>query len=221
MTAPAAVSHQYPTGGSHELIVRFGEGHANQVILVEALFEERNFLRHMAVSVARALEAYHIGCSIPDLPGTGESLIDIADVTLATWQTAVADAASFIDKKTGRLPFIAAIRGGALIDHAAPAKAWWRFASASGAELLRPMRQARRLRGVTNQQDYAGYRLGEAIVASLDAAAPQRPVGACRETPVKAAGIAPWRLAEPGDDHALADALADDLAHWIGACAAS
>ena len=221
MTLPAAVAYFYPTGGGEELILRFGASYATQVVLIESLFEERNFLRRIAVQVGRALQSYDIGCSIPDIPGTGESLIDMADVTFPGWQHAVADAARFVEKKNGTLPFIAALRGGALIDHTASAKAWWRFAPAAGAELLRPMRQARRIRGAADQQDHAGYRLNEAMVAALDAATPQSPTGPLRQTPVKPDGIAPWRLAEPGDDKVLANALADDLARWIATCAAS
>jgi len=221
MTLPAAVAYFYPTGGGEELILRFGASYATQVVLIESLFEERNFLRRIAVQVGRALQSYDIGCSIPDIPGTGESLIDMADVTFPGWQHAVADAARFVEKKNGTLPFIAALRGGALIDHTASAKAWWRFAPAAGAELLRPMRQARRIRGAADQQDHAGYRLNEAMVAALDAATPQSPTGPLRQTPVKPDGIAPWRLAEPGDDEVLANALADDLAQWIATCAAS
>ena len=221
MTLPAAVAYFYPTGGGEELILRFGASYATQVVLIESLFEERNFLRRIAVQVGRALQSYDIGCSIPDIPGTGESLIDMADVTFPGWQHAVADAARFVEKKNGTLPFIAALRGGALIDHTASAKAWWRFAPATGAELLRPMRQARRIRGAADQQDHAGYRLNEAMVAALDAAMPQSPTGPLRQTPVRPDGIAPWRLAEPGDDQALANALADDLAQWIATCAAS
>ena len=221
MTLPAAVAYFYPTGGGEELILRFGASYATQVVLIESLFEERNFLRRIAVQVGRALQSYDIGCSIPDIPGTGESLIDMADVTFPGWQHAVADAARFVEKKNGTLPFIAALRGGALIDHTASAKAWWRFAPAAGAELLRPMRQARRIRGAADQQDHAGYRLNEAMVAALDAAMPQSPTGPLRQTPVRPDGIAPWRLAEPGDDQALANALADDLAQWIATCAAS
>ena len=221
MTLPAAVAYFYPTGGGEELILRFGASYATQVVLIESLFEERNFLRRIAVQVGRALQSYDIGCSIPDIPGTGESLIDMADVTFPGWQHAVADAARFVEKKNGTLPFIAALRGGALIDHTASAKAWWRFAPATGAELLRPMRHARRIRGAADQQDHAGYRLNEAMVAALDAATPQSPTGPLRQTPVRPDGIAPWRLAEPGDDQALANALADDLAQWIATCAAS
>ena len=221
MTVPTAVPYLYQTGGGEELILRFGEIYTCQVVLIEALFEERNFLRRIAMQVGRALQSYDIGCSIPDMPGTGESLIDVADVTLPGWQSAVADAARFVEQKSGTLPFMAALRGGALIDHTASAKAWWRFAPASGAELLRPMRQARRICGAADQQDHAGYRLNEAMVAALDAAMPQSPTGPLRQTPVRPDGIAPWRLAEPGDDQALANALADDLAQWIATCAAS
>ena len=221
MTLPAAVAYFYPTGGGEELILRFGASYATQVVLIESLFEERNFLRRIAVQVGRALQSYDIGCSIPDIPGTGESLIDMADVTFPGWQHAVADAARFVEKKNGTLPFIAALRGGALIDHTASAKAWWRFAPATGAELLRPMRQARRIRGAADQQDHAGYRLNEAMVAALDAATPQSPTGPLRQTAVRPDGIAPWRLAEPGNDEVLANALADDLAQWIATCAAS
>ena len=221
MTLPAAVAYFYPTGGGEELILRFGASYATQVVLIESLFEERNFLRRIAVQVGRALQSYDIGCSIPDIPGTGESLIDMADVTFPGWQHAVADAARFVEKKNGTLPFIAALRGGALIDHTASAKAWWRFAPATGAELLRPMRQARRIRGAADQQDHAGYGLNEAMVAALEAATPQSPTGPLRQTPVKPDGIAPWRLAEPGDDEVLANALADDLAQWVATCAAS
>jgi len=221
MTLPAAVAYFYPTGGGEELILRFGASYATQVVLIESLFEERNFLRRIAVQVGRALQSYDIGCSIPDIPGTGESLIDMADVTFPGWQHAVADAARFVEKKNGTLPFIAALRGGALIDHTASAKAWWRFAPATGAELLRPMRHARRIRGAADQQDHAGYRLNEAMVAALDAATPQSPTGPLWQTPVRPDGIAPWRLAEPGNDEVLANALADDLAQWIATCAAS
>ena len=217
MNASALRFETYRTGGSSETMLALGPKDGLQVIFVESFLEERNFLRRTVVGIARRLAGRGIGCVIPDLPGSGESLVSLEEVDLAQWRKALADAAATIADASGRLPLIASFRAGALIDDAADGVGWWRYAAASGTELLRPMRRAEKLGGTP----YAGYRLGHALLAALDDASPTLPPGPLREAEVASTGAALWHRSEPTEDIALTDALSDDLALWVDICAAA
>ncbi len=110
-----------------EFLLRFYDRLGQQVILIEPLLEERNFLRHTVVGIARKLAERGIGCTIPDLPGCGESLLDIGEASLSVWRNAVSDLVASTAALTGGKPHIAALRGGTLIDDIAGTASSMRF----------------------------------------------------------------------------------------------
>jgi hypothetical protein len=207
------------------------------VLIVPPLFEEVNRTRHTLVLAMRALAARGFTTLLPDLPGQNESLVPLEEVDLAHWQDALADVAAAID---GPL-LIASLRGGALIDHRATAAGWWRLAPVSGTSLLRTLMRARvtadREAGLASSLEslhetgktapllLAGNRLSPAMIAGLGAAEVQ-PVAPLRTVTLGSAddmiaGTPLWLRAEPGEDAAMAEAIADDIAIWSGTCGVS
>lgn len=209
----------YPSRTGLEQFLRFYSNSHIQVILIEPLFEERNFLRRTVVEIARALARLDIGSFIPDLPGCGESQWDISDVRLSDWRTAVVDAVTWLARENGRVPHIAALRGGCLLDEAGKAASWWRFAPATGAELLRPLRRASQFSG--NEESLAGFALQTDMIADLERAVPSEPLGLFRQCNIESTGTPLWRRAEPAEDQRLVDALAGDIGAWVHTCAAA
>ncbi|WP_428627977.1 hypothetical protein [Sphingopyxis sp.] len=207
------------------------------ILLVLPLFEEANRTRRTIVLAMRALAADGFATLLPDLPGQNESLVALEQVDLASWQSALADAAATID---GPL-IIASLRGGALIDHHAKATAWWRLAPVGGASLLRTLMRARvaadREGGVTSSLDglqaaaaaapllLAGNRLSPTMVAQLGSAEVQTIVPVRTVTlgtgAEAIAGTPLWLRAEPGEDAAMAEAIAADIAAWSTTCGIS
>lgn len=207
------------------------------ILIVPPLFEEANRTRHTLVLAMRALAADGFAALLPDLPGQNESLVPLESVDLASWQNALAEAAATIDGP----PIIASLRGGALIDHHPKAAAWWRLAPVGGASLLRTLMRARvaadREGGVTSSLDslqaeaatapllLAGNRLSPAMIAQLGSAETQ-PVARLRTVTLGSgadaiAGTPLWLRAEPGEDAAMAKAIAADIAAWSTACGIS
>jgi hypothetical protein len=183
----------------------------------------------------RALAAERFAAVLPDLPGQNESLVPLVEADLDRWQDALAEVVSGIDGPT----IIASFRGGALIDHKAQAKAWWRLAPVGGASLLRTLMRARvsadREAGVVSTLEglhdeaktapllLAGNRLSSAMIAQLGASEAQV-VEPLRSVGLGAGGIAGtplWLRAEPGEDAAMARAIAADLSAWSKTCGIS
>lgn len=204
------------------------------VVIIPPLFEEANRTRRTLVLAIRALAADGFAAVLPDLPGQNESLVPLADVNLERWQDALAEVVATIDGPV----IVASVRGGALIDHRVKA-AWWRLAPAGGASLLRTLLRARvaadREAGVTSSLEslqaaarsepllLAGNALSPAMVAQLGHAEAQ-PVEPLRSIGVGADGIAGtplWLRAEPGEDAAMARAIAADIAAWSKTCGIS
>src|SRR5690606_36763400 len=132
----------------------------------------------------------------------------------------------------------ASLRGGALIDHRMQAAAWWRLAPVGGASLLRTLMRARvaadREAGLTTslaslQSDaqatpllLAGNLLSPAMIAQMvsDEAQPVAPLRALTlgSGADAIAGTPLWLRAEPGEDTAMAAAIAADIAAWSQTC---
>jgi len=173
------------------------------------------------IGLARALGNREIGAVIGDLPGCGESLLGLDEVTIEDWREAIFRLGKDLTKDYGSPPHVASIRGGALIDHAATASSWWRFACASGQDLLRPLLRTQRISGAGNGNLFAGYPTSSRLIKELETATPEDVAGPFRECSVPVIGTPLWRRAEPDEDAALTGALADDLAQWIRTCAAA
>lgn len=205
------------------------------ILIVPPLFEEANRLRRTLVLAMRALAAQDFAAVLPDLPGQNDSLVALADVDLERWRGSLADTAASID---GPL-IVASFRGGALIDHRVEAAAWWRLAPVGGASLLRTLMRSRvsadREAGLSSSLEslqteartapllLAGNRLSPAMIAQLGASEPQA-VAPLRSVGLGADGIAGtplWLRAEPGEDAAMAAAIAVDIAGWSATCGIS
>ncbi len=206
------------------------------ILLVPPLFDEMNRLRRTLVLTMRALSDLGHHALLPDLPGQNDSLIDGADASLTLWRAHLAQVAASIDA-----PFvIASWRGGALIDDAVSgAVGWWRMAPCAGAPLLRTLLRARaagqRAAGHggdlaalaatarTTGIDAAGYAISPLMAEELEfavpaATAPLRSV-AVGDGPDAVPGSTLWLRAEPGEDAAMARAMAADISAWSRTCA--
>ncbi len=205
------------------------------ILIIPPLFEEANRTRRTLVLAMRALAADGFAAVLPDLPGQNESLVPLAHVDLDRWQEALAKVAAAV---VGPV-IMASVRGGALIDHQAQAAAWWRLAPVGGASLLRTLMRTRvsadREAGLTSSLEtlqeqaqtapllLAGNLLSPAMVGGLgtseaQAVAPLRSIG------LGAGGIAGtqlWLRAEPGEDSAMAAAIAADISAWSKTCGIS
>jgi hypothetical protein len=211
---------RYPTGRGEEWMMALGPADGPQLVIAQPLFEEMNRCRTMLVAVARRLADQGIGCWLPDLPGTGESPRALAEVDWDEWPLAIADACRVAGH--GRPPFLAALRGGALIDLQAEVSGRWHGAPVSGAGLMRDLERAREFAGSEDDPDeYAGYAIAPAMADALRRAEPSAPARVVRldsdplPADLKIDAPPPWRLAEPDPAPLLATALADDLAQWL------
>jgi hypothetical protein len=205
------------------------------ILIVPPLFDEANRLRRTLALAMRALAADGFAAVLPDLPGQNESLVALDAVDLEQWQDALAEVAGGIAGPV----VIASVRGGTLLDHRANAAAWWRLAPVGGGSLLRTMMRARvtadRETGIETALDslheaaktapllLAGNALSPAMVAQLGSAEAQ-PVAPLRSIGLGADGLAGtplWLRAEPGEDAAMASAIAADIAAWSKTCGIS
>lgn len=206
-----------------EWLMRLGRPHAPAILFVPPLFEEMNRTRALIVAVMGRLAKRGLCCWLLDLGGTGESERDLADVTWSDWRHDVTSAAAHISGKAKK-PLIASLRSGALIDDAAKARGWWRFAPQDGSSVARDMARA----GLAGGVEWAGYAPADALKADLEAAKPSalprlrtvRLASDRGEADAKVEGPALWRRSEPGNSAELAEAIAADLQRWSSECAA-
>lgn len=216
---------RYDWPGGHEALWRFGPDTGPVVLLLLPPFEEANRTRTFAVGLLRALAIRGIASLLPDLPGQGESLLPTEAATLADWRAAIT---ALVDA-TDRPVIGASIRAGALFDSDADLAGRWQLAPQTGAALVRELsRIARpaRIDRSTKVVEVGGNRIATVLLDELDGAVPAdthpRRIVRLGTDPADAdlrIDAAPlWRRAEPGDDPALAEQLADDLAAWSRAC---
>lgn len=199
-------------------MLRFGPRDAPCVVAALPLFEEGNRTRAAMIDVLRRLAQQGIAAALPDLPGTGESLLETRHATLQGWREAFASACARVPGEV----HVCAWRSGVLIDGDAAAASRWYLSPQSGAALTRELARLRQLSGGA---DSAGNLVSEEMLAALIAAQPttSAPLRVVRlESDAKPAdrklpGRPLWRATEPGTDEALQKAIADDLATWITA----
>lgn len=229
---------QYDWAGGREAVLRFGPAGAPVVIAVPPLFEEANRTRALIVAMLRKLAAQGIAGALPDLPGTGESLVPVESATLADWRTAFGAALASL----GRPAHALSIRGGTLIEAEASLLSRWQLTPVDGSDLVRDLFRMRAIADPGAPRDFdplapspdgppvllAGNLVSRRLLCDLIAAEPL-PGGATRVVRLgkdrRIADLAlpdtpPWRKAEPESDAALAATLADDLAEWIRSCGA-
>ena len=99
----------WPGPDGEELAVALDRSRERRVLVLPALFDEANKLRHFTVEVMRLLDTAGIDTFLPDLPGCNESLALLDRQTLGGWRDAAALAARHFGA-TQVLTF----RGGAL-----------------------------------------------------------------------------------------------------------
>jgi pimeloyl-ACP methyl ester carboxylesterase len=206
---------RYSFAGSDEWLMRVGPEGGIPVLIVPPLFEELNRTRALIAATMRALAQRGFCCTLPDLPGTGESPRPLEACGWNDWRGALAAAA-------GEPAHVVAIRGGCLIDDAVAARTHWRFAPVAGASLKRDLARA----GLAGGADFAGYPIAPEMQAALEAAQPAaveqvrtvRLASDPGEANAKLAGPALWRRSEPGTSIELAEAMADDIAGWVARC---
>ena len=228
------ISH-YDWPGGREAMLRFGPADGPVVVVALPLFEEANRTRAFAVTIMRMLAERGIASALPDLPGTGESLVATAQVTLADWRKAFGAAAASLGR-----PHTIAIRGGALVTLGANRTSSWIFAPVDGDSLVRDLQRARQLAApgarslfdlamtapAGTRTEAAGNELSVDLLHFLVSAIPDRatPNRVVRlesdpgEANAKLPGAPLWRRTEPDNDPALATLLADDIAAWVRQC---
>ena len=222
MSSAGLAYERYRTQDSDEYLMRIGDADRPAILLVPPLFEEMNRCRALLVAIMRRLAEKGFGCWLPDLRGTGESLVSLSQVQWSDWRHDVSAVATQVAEKVGHKPLVASFRGGALIDDSAAASAWWRFAPVEGRSLSRDMQRAG-LAGV----EWAGYAPNPELKTALEAArlvpvAPLRRVQLAShsgEADARLPGPALWWRSEPAMSDELAEAAAADLAHWADSCA--
>ena len=205
----------YRWRGGEETLLRHGAGSPLTLLVLPALFEEANRMRRFTVLVMRNLADRGIGTILPDLPGTGDSLIDLAEVTLADWHDAVSTLGG---NMLGSLAF----RGGALLD--GTSKHRWRLAPENGERLLRDLTRATAFsegvqvaeldqRARKTPVRLAGNLFGPALYTELHDAVSVADAHICAVEGPKL-----WRAAEPGDDPEYARQVAEDIVAWTKTC---
>lgn len=218
-------------------MLRFGPDTGPVVVVALPLFEEANRTRAFAVTILRALAERGIAGALPDLPGQGESLLPTHETDLAKLRAAFAAAAASLTGPT----FTLAIRSGALLDSDAVVTARTHLSPMTGADLRRELIRARQasaresgepfnpasLDTATDPVELAGNLVSPALLADLTDATPSleqtrtvRLATEARPADAKLPGSTLWRRAEPDNDPAFAQAVADDIAQWIATCAA-
>ena len=213
------------------MLLRHGAGSTLNLLILPALFEEANRMRRFTVSMMRGLADCGIGSILPDLPGTGESLIAINNVTIDDWREACAAAAKHVDPPL----LTVSIRGGALMDGIADFG--WRLAPETGARLVRDMLRATKLSdqlsttGVDSQASerptsLAGNGVGPGLFGKLSALAPinghyrtAQVTDNADECDLILPGAKLWRAAESSDDPEFVAAAVADIASWAKTCA--
>jgi hypothetical protein len=224
VSAAGLAFERFRSSDREDWLMRIGREHAPAVLFVPPLFEEMNRTRALIVAVMRIVATKGQCCWLPDLGGTGESERALSEVRWDDWRHDVMFAAAHIAEKA-RKPLIASLRGGALLDDAADARGWWRFAPLDGAAVTRDLVRS----GLAGGVEWAGYAPSDGLKAALEAASPARvaPLRTIRlatdraEADAKLEGPALWRRSEPGNSAALAEAIAADLTKWSRICAGS
>jgi hypothetical protein len=193
-------------------MMRIGSGPA--LLFLPPLFEEMNRTRALLATVMRTLAGEGYGCFLPDLPGTGESERALEEVSLQDWL----DSADAAFKAAGASASVS-LRGGALLDEAAPVR--WRFAPATGASIARDLSRA----GLMTEGG-GGYAPSAALLAGLGSAEPAagtkvrtlRLATDRAEADRKLEGPPLWRRAEPQNSSELAEAMVSDISKWVRSC---
>ena len=215
----------WPGPNGNEYAVALDRGRERRLLILPALFDEANKLRHFTVAVMRLLDAAGIDAILPDLPGCNESLAPLEAQTLTGWQLASEAVAAHF-----RATHLLTIRGGDLCaPDTLPAL---RYAPATGPALLRGMLRARIIaskeagieedreklleRGRREGLELAGYRLGATMIRELATAESTGGAALANIAQSDLGGAGLWLRAEPAHSPEQAEALAGIVASVVG-----
>ncbi len=220
----AALAGNWPNPPhADEYAVSFDSGRAVRLLIVPALFDEANKLRHFTVEVMRALDRAGIDAMLPDLPGTNESCEELAGQSLPSWHAAMEAAARHF-----RATHLLTMRGGAIC--APTGLPCLRYAPVSGVKLLRTLLRAQVVsdreagRDTSREQllengredglALAGYSLSPEMVRQLeDAELAAQDLPDIAQSELGGPGL--WLRAEPDHDAAQTVALARIVAERL------
>lgn len=202
-----------------------------RLLVIQPLFEEMNRTRRLLSQITARLAAQGVGSWMPDLPGTGDAS---GTMDWASWQQKIRAIHALLQTPDRTNVGVLAVRGGALLSNGFRDR-YLLAPVLTGAALLRDLLRTRAMASPDRPSEHAerlaarlrleplelaGYAVGPALAASLNAAATD--AQGARVTKVGAGGVAGppvWRQAEPADASQLADDIACDLATWISTCA--
>jgi len=229
----------YTWPGGREAMLRFGPASGPVVIAALPLFEEANRTRAFVVTILRQLALRGFAGALPDLPGTGESLIETEQASLSVWIASFKSATAAL-RPTYDSVHVIAFRGGALVDRDGAVETRWHFSPLPGRTVIRDLGRIAlaaakeagthfdpaSLTASGSPVEIAGNRLNRALLAAIERAEPvaspprrivrldSDPLTADRHLP----GTPLWRRSDPDNDSTLAALLADDIAGWIASC---
>jgi hypothetical protein len=202
---------------AEEFALAYDRGRRHRLLVLPALFDEGNKLRHLTVDVVRKLDKARIDCFLPDYPGLNESSVPLASQTLETWRKAIDSYC-----RQFRPTHVLAIRAGAAL--APEGLSGWAYSPIGGSNALRALLRARiigsREAGIeeTSQGlleigrkdglDLAGYEISPGMIRELEHATlpEESKLQTISQPAVGGAGL--WLRAEPDFIPDQAEALA-------------
>ena len=175
-------------------------------------------MRRFTVQLMDELARREIGSLLPDLPGTGESEVELTRVGMRDWVAALRPVCATV---TPSCSHIVGLGGGALLDGSDAERPCrrWHLSPDTGQRLVRDLDRSSFLGGTAT----IAWPLSRALRGELMATAPVIR-GAVRTArlqsdpapaDVRLNGSPLWRRAEPGEDATLLLGVADDIAGWI------
>jgi hypothetical protein len=196
------------------------------VLILQPLLEEANRMRRTLALMARALHSHGVGVALPDIPGMGEHPMGTGDIRCTDIEDALASLCEALTQEQRPL-LIASFRAACLFDGLPKASANWRFAPEPGDRLVRTLMrtemsdESTATHAFVNGQPVSRAFLDELTAHPLPDLARVRTLRlstdkAAADRDVEASPL--WRHAEPGEDPALAELLADDILQWAQAC---
>lgn len=227
------MTSDYAWALGREGVLRMGPDTGTTILILPPVFEEANRMRRILAQVMRGLAERGIASALPDLPGTGDSLVATVDARFEDWSAAITALADSLPRPL----LTVAVRGGVLLDGVAKPDVRWRLAPESGKRLLRDMLRATAVTGTLKASELemraraaptrlAGNLIHPDLFIALDAAEPDAVLArtavvgeSTAPHDIAFAGSPPWRRAEPEDDAALVAAMTDDIADWAKSCA--
>jgi hypothetical protein len=214
----------WPGPDGDEYALAFDRGRKHRLLVLPALFDEGNKLRHFTVETLRRLDVIGIDVFLPDIPGCNESLAPLERQTLAGWRQCAETAAHHF-----RAIHVLSLRGGALCEP--DGLSIVRYAPVTGETLLRGMLRARVItskeagieeqrealleRGRREGLELAGYPLGAQMMRELETAEPSGGAALANVAQADLGGAGLWLRAEPDHNAEQADALAAIVAQAL------